>query len=580
LQLADAKSLVDATTGRQLIDFTRASSGTFVGSDGLIRTAVTNLLLRSEEFDNAYWVKTNSSITQNAISAPNGTVTAEKIIEAAVTGFHYVVPSPSSTVLSGATVITSVYAKSAERTGLGIFPYSSAAGARFNLANGTVISQDSGVTAAIASVGDGWYRCSAAITAPGTSAGPWLLTLNSANATNYTGDGTSGIYLWGAQLKQSSSVGEYIPTTSTINSAPRFDHNPTTGESLGLLVEEQRTNSIRNNTMVGAVAGTPGTLPTNWGTSLAGLTQEIVGTGTEKGVNYIDLRFSGTSNATQLSIRWEGGIVAVADGQTWSHSVWAKLVSGTLPSSNAALSINLFTSGGTYLTDFGATQIKSLIGTSLARVSGAGTINSATAALARPYVYFLMANGEAVDFTIRIGLPQLEQGAFATSVIPTSTTAVTRSADVCSISGSNFSSWYRQDEGTVFAETSAAAGSGNFGVMSFNASGSGNNRIDARIPSLSLVTTGGTQVAALNNSLSQVAGQVYKTALVYAVDNYGKSTNGSTVATDTSGAMPVGINQLDIGSVEGRNIPVNQPIRRLTYWPTRLPNSTLQAVTQ
>jgi hypothetical protein len=58
----------------------------------------------------------------------------------------------------------------------------------------------------------------------------------------YTGDGTSGIYLWGAQLEQSTTVGEYIPTTSTINSAPRFDHDPTTGESLGLLVEESRTN--------------------------------------------------------------------------------------------------------------------------------------------------------------------------------------------------------------------------------------------------------------------------------------------------------------------------------------------------
>jgi hypothetical protein len=54
---------------------------------------------------------------------------------------------------------------------------------------------------------------------------------------------SGGIYLWGAQLEQSATVGEYIPTTSTINSAPRFDHNPTTGESLGLLVEEARTKN-------------------------------------------------------------------------------------------------------------------------------------------------------------------------------------------------------------------------------------------------------------------------------------------------------------------------------------------------
>jgi hypothetical protein len=53
LRFADNKSLVDATTGSKLVTFTRASSGTYVGSDGVIRNAVTNLLLRSEEFDNA-----------------------------------------------------------------------------------------------------------------------------------------------------------------------------------------------------------------------------------------------------------------------------------------------------------------------------------------------------------------------------------------------------------------------------------------------------------------------------------------------------------------------------------------------
>ena len=94
--------------------------------------------------------------------------------------------------------------------------------------------------------------------------------------------------------------------------APRFDHNPTTGESLGLLVEEQRTNSIRNNTMVGAVAGTPGTLPTNWSTFITGATgisREVVGTGVESGINYLDLRFFGTSTG--------GGVFAVqADTNT------------------------------------------------------------------------------------------------------------------------------------------------------------------------------------------------------------------------------------------------------------------------
>jgi hypothetical protein len=60
LPFADNKSLVDATTGANLVDFTRASSGTYVDSEGVIRTATTNLLLRSEEFDTTwtnFWSK-------------------------------------------------------------------------------------------------------------------------------------------------------------------------------------------------------------------------------------------------------------------------------------------------------------------------------------------------------------------------------------------------------------------------------------------------------------------------------------------------------------------------------------------
>jgi hypothetical protein len=80
----------------------------------------------------------------------------------------------------------------------------------------------------------------------------------------------------GRNLITFSRAGSATYTNSTGNrqtaatNEPRFDHDPITGECLGLLVEEQRTNSIRNNTMVGAVAGTPGTLPTNWSATAAG----------------------------------------------------------------------------------------------------------------------------------------------------------------------------------------------------------------------------------------------------------------------------------------------------------------------
>jgi hypothetical protein len=233
-------------------------------------------------------------------------------------------------------------------------------------------------------------------------------------------------------------VGEYIPTTSTINSAPRFDHNPTTGESLGLLVEEARTNSIRNNTMVGAVAGTPGTLPTNWGIDVPGLTTSVIGTGTSNGISYIDIRLNGTTSASYGNIFFESSSgIAATNAQTWAHSLWLSTVGGTTTNLGTIRhAFDLYSSTSSYLT----TVVSNLTGLSASqsRFSAALTTNNASTAFARPSLSMLWSSGAAIDITLRIGLPQLEQGAFATSVIPTVAATVTRAADVASITGSNF----------------------------------------------------------------------------------------------------------------------------------------------
>src|SRR4029077_4515010 len=93
-----------------------------------------------------------------------------------------------------------------------------------------------------------------------------------------------------------NSVATYFDATGTMQTAtaniPRWPYSTATGELRGLLIEETRTNVIKNSTMAGAVAGTPGTNPTFWqvGLSTTGFTQQIVGTGTENGIAYIDYR--------------------------------------------------------------------------------------------------------------------------------------------------------------------------------------------------------------------------------------------------------------------------------------------------
>jgi hypothetical protein len=249
LRFAESKSLVDATTGQSLVTFTRASSGTYVGSDGRIKTATTNLLVRSEEFDNASWAKTRSSVTANSATAPNGTSTADGLVEDATATATHQTGQTSISYVSGVAYTFSVYAKTSSarrlRLQLPAAAFTSNTFAVFDLSNGSVSTSGNSPVTSVVLAGDGWYRLSISKSATTTASSvAELFMTDSSNNATYSGDGTSTILLWGAQLEQSSTVGEYIPTTSTINSAPRFDHNLTTGESLGLLVEEQRTNLL------------------------------------------------------------------------------------------------------------------------------------------------------------------------------------------------------------------------------------------------------------------------------------------------------------------------------------------------
>jgi hypothetical protein len=582
LRFAQNKSLVDATTGAQLVTFTRASSGTFVGSDGLIRTAVTNLLLRSEEFNDASWTAVGGSVSTNSTTSPFGAATADLFTENATTAQHDVrVTSP--TLDDTVTYTTSVYAKSNGRNLNIIFPVTAAGhGAVFDLTNGTVTVVGS-VSAVIQSVGGGWYRCS--VTGAKSGSGTVNLRFLTHNGTtnNYTGDGTSGIYIWGAQLEQSSTVGEYIPTTSTINSAPRFDHNPTTGESLGLLVEEQRTNSIRNNTMVGAVAGTPGTLPTNWsGSAATDLTREVVGTGTENGVAYIDLKYTGTVSAsrTQFVFFEPSNQIAASNGQSWAGSAWVKIVAGSLANiTSVAIQTDTRDASLVYVsTPF----VVAFTPTSaFTRYSGAGAATGATINWIQPFVRFITASSGTIDITLRIGLPQLEQGAFATSVIPTTTATVTRSADVASISGSNFSGWFNQTEGSLCARFLLSQISNTPLLADVNDSSTANRFALAMSTGRNgqlFVNTASTSQGTTTTTNAANIGALASLAFAYKADDCNVVLNGGSVATDTSVSLPV-VNNLFIG-FRTSNQYLNSSISRLTYWPTRLPNSTLQAVTQ
>jgi hypothetical protein len=368
----------------------------------------------------------------------------------------------------------------------------------------------------------------------------------------------------------------------------RITFDPSTLDCQGLLIEEQRTNSIRNNTMQGAVAGTPGTAPTNWAVSgLGTLTQQVVGTGTSNGITYIDVRFSGTTSTTQLVIRFDGiGTIAAANGQSWAISAWLAIVGGSAANTNNyTLANNLFDSGSVYIGEGPGISLASPPTSTFTRYSGAGTISNASTASIRPYFYFLFASGVAIDITLRIGLPQLELGAFATSVIPTTTTALTRNADVASMTGTNFSSWYNAAEGTLFSESINLPGQSAvvFPRIANINDGTTNNVITTIWRSdtsrlYGVVTTSGSGVADVGaNGVTQT--NANKIALGYATNNFAASVNGGAVNTDTSGAVPTGLTTLGIGRQASAADFINGYIRRIAYYPVRVTNAQLQALT-
>ena len=141
------------------ITFTRASAATYY--DGkTVAKAEENLLLWSQEFDNASWVKVNSTVTANAISAPDGTTTADKVIPDTSTNNHYVRQSLLSSVPIGSTVTISVFAKADGYNFFTIVADNNQSRRCFDLVNGTV-GATGGITntASIVSAGSGWYRC-------------------------------------------------------------------------------------------------------------------------------------------------------------------------------------------------------------------------------------------------------------------------------------------------------------------------------------------------------------------------------------------------------------------------------------
>jgi hypothetical protein len=540
-----------------IITFSRASNATRIGPDGKVAYAPHNLVTYSEDFSNAAWITNNSTISSNVLASPGGTVTADRLTEDTNNTDHKVRQTFTFTAIPHTY---SVYVKAAERTCVALQAYdgSTLFGYIFNLATGELGSRVSGsstsVTGAITSVGSGWYRCSITFT-PAAAAGQVNVGLASNTTTiSYTGDGTSGAYLWGAQVSRGSIPGDYTLTTSAAVYGPRFDYDPVTLAAKGLLIEEQRTNLFTYSEAFDNAA---------WAKSNATVSANA-STAPDGTVTADQITYSGSSYIA-------GGCTVTASAST-TYSVYAKAGTCTIIRLREAFY-------------FGTAAIFDLSSGTL--TGGSGTIQPAGNGWYRCSITIAYGVGQtngsfiydtnSVSGTLSLWGAQAEVGAFATSYIPTVASTVTRSADVASVN--TLSPWFNATEGTLFTEYDTSYIGTPYSIE-FN-DGTLDNRITFYAASgtqYAYVASGG--VAQANPSAATVAiNSNIKTAFAYKANDFALSAKGSAVVTDTSGTVPV-VSTLVLGrlSVGSANY-VNGHLRRVAYYPRRLTNAELQTLT-
>ena len=543
-------------------------------------TTPKNLLGYTEDLTAAaYWTNIDTADVTTGITNPRG-LSGATLVYPTSSGADRIIYRAS---IVGGPVSTpytlSVYAKA---NGINFLYFGTFGGgtgtpslcAFFDLQNGTKTQTGSYFTSAsITPVGDGWYRCTA--TANATLAGvyPIFGLANANNSNTVTASGTSGIYLWGAQLSDSASLDPYVPNygaavTSAAYYGPRRDFDPVTLACKGLLVEEQRTNLQLNSNVFGT--------STFAATVVAGAAASP----------------SGLIDASSLACTSVGGrailSTSVTSGIVYTFSVFIK--SGTNTSafielagtagSGGAVVFNL--SSGTVTSGTGGAIVPAPNGFYRCSVTSTATGTGASD--------MRIGTGDATSKTVFVYGAQLEANAsFATSYIPTTTASATRNADVAQVSTAAFP--YSATEGTLVVSGSPVINqniSAYFVQLASDVAGTNYGSSNAIFKG---ATSGlgvgqkvkGMTVTDANSFVSEVATtgdintDVIKASYAFAANNFGLSVNGSAVIPDTSGAMPSASTVLSIGAMRGgiAGYFMSGHIRQITYLPRRISNADL-----
>ena len=383
-----------------------------------------------------------------------------------------------------------------------------------------------------------------------------------------------------------STTGTYVDSNGIIQTAaidaPRFDHDPTTNASLGLLVEESRTNEIpySEDFTTWGLFDTGDTLTSSALTSPDGtLTGTLFAPDNTSGLHIVrqSYTFQGGTTYTLSVFVKEGGrrYMQLAVGGSslgfpsydYRRGVF-DLQTGSVNSTplNGSADIKPFANGW-YRCSMTITPPS----------GGAANFDLYHADTTTPTIN-TVADGNGTD-GIYIWGAQLEEGAFATSYIPTSGSTVPRAADVASITGSNFSRWYNQSEGSFVADFNANGRTGAGRIVGTNAGAT-----PMYLAADTIIRSFGTVVGASVTVPSVFSTQ--KAAIGYEVSSQqdtlvvdGGAPNTSINSGNFAGFAATTTTSIQLFSYPSATSHTSGTIARLTYYPYRLPDATLQEIT-
>jgi len=562
-----------------------------------------NLLLQSSNFT-ASWSTSNIAVSSTASAAPDSSSSAylvyPNVNSSAARVYQTVQPSAGRVVISA-------YAKPAGKTSFGIIEKlldGSTNYSWFDLSgSGSVGTSDGGHTAAISQSGNGYYRCSIALTASGSANSVMFYVSDATGSTTATASGTDGVYIYGTQVENLSSGGptalnatttqihrEYAPSLKYVTPATggmaRFEYDPASdGQSIakGILIEGQSTNLQRYGSSVSnwsdsstvAVTSDAGVSPS--GT----LTADLLVSPASAGAHYVldaSIAFAASTTYTaSIYVKSAGHqyIQLCGNSNAFGSGKFANfdLVNGTTSATNATSTIDAV-GNGWYRVSLTAEATTAV--TSSVIVMFADSLSDG---------FFPTTTGDAYSGFLVWGY-QIETGSFASSLTDTGTSSstATRALESLSVATADIPG-FSEGVGTVVYETGGVASATEtnqlgFGLRADNANffaaGVNNGGVTDASVRVYSKTSGGDQ-AFLNPGTATV-GTGYKLACRFELDNIAASMNGGTVVSDTSGQVPVGVDTLWVGQLAG-NYYLNSNIKRIALYNEALSDTNLQALT-